>query len=269
MRNRDLKLSIFYDHIISMSEQMGISVRTAAKMVRDLGIQYIDVNSRFLLNDDSKFWENIKGSGLKIGCICHECDLSELKQYDSEFQIIDISNELGVAEVLILPGLLSDGHTEEKTENMICGINSLCEYAAHKSVTLCIETYDNSASPLSGEGVILFLDKCGLLKCIFDTGNFAFWDESETDYIQKLRNKVVHVHLKDRSLTQNNKEQPIITVSGRELYPCAVGTGIIQMKQIIDKLQDIGYDGIYSIEHYGAEDMYEYIKKSVDWLDSH
>ncbi|MBR6403074.1 MAG: sugar phosphate isomerase/epimerase [Eubacterium sp.] len=262
------KISIFYDHIVSMAEQKNISIKEAAKTVRTMGVEYVDLNSRFLLSDYSQTMNILDDSGLKIGCICHECNLNKEGDYDKEYQIIDISNDLEVKEVLILPGLLSDDIKDNQIHKMIQGINILCKYAQDKNVTVEIETFDNSMSPLSGEGVILFLEQCESLKCVFDTGNFAFWDEDEMEYIQKLKNKVHHVHLKDRSMLQNKNEAPTISVSGRKLYPCAVGSGSIHIQEIIDVLKTIGYEGIYSIEHYGAEDMYEYIEKSVTWLKS-
>ena len=42
--------------------------------------------------------------------------------------------------------------------------------------------------------------------------------------------------------------------------------GIIKIREIVEILQSIGFDGFYSIEHYGAEDMFDYMQKSVDWL---
>ena len=266
MKNRELKLSIFYDHIITGAEQRGISKIKAAEMVKDMGINFVDINSKFLIGSDQDSIEYLNNSGLKIGCICHECNLSSESNYNSEIAIIDMASELDVKEILILLGLLQEDSKEEQIDNMIQGINEICKYAQTKNVTLGIETYDNAGSPLSGNGVVSFLNRCEALKCVFDTGNFAFWDEDEIEYAKILSDKVMHVHLKDRALVQHNSEQAVCSVKGRKLYPSSVGDGIIKIREIIEILKSIGFDGFYSIEHYGAEDMFDYMQKSVDWI---
>ena len=39
------------------------------------------------------------------------------------------------------------------------------------------------------------------------------------------------------------------------------------MKEIIASLEARGYDGIYTIEHFGAEDQLMYIKRSAEFLE--
>ena len=50
------------------------------------------------------------------------------------------------------------------------------------------------------------------------------------------------------------------------MYPAAVGCGDIKMSEIISELESGGYGGIYVIEHFGAENQLEYMKKSADFL---
>ena len=96
-----------------------------------------------------------------------------------------------------------------------------------------IETYDNAGSPLSGNGVVSFLNRCEALKCVFDTGNFAFWDEDEIEYAKILSDKVMHVHLKDRD------------ESGKNVVP---GRGKVNFEPIMKALYEMQYTGLLITE---------------------
>lgn len=44
----------------------------------------------------------------------------------------------------------------------------------------------------------------------------------------------------------------------------ALGVGIVPCRQILDQLMNTGYDGWFCIEGYGAKDMKEHLKISVE-----
>ena len=118
------------------------------------------------------------------------------------------------------------------------------------------------------EGVRRFLDGCPALSCAFDTGNFRFANQAVGDAYQLLGDRIGHVHLKDRSYTQHNGEGAKTALDGVNLYPAPVGGGDLPLEDILAQLKRDGYDGIYTIEHYGANHALEYLKDSVAWVQA-
>jgi len=50
------------------------------------------------------------------------------------------------------------------------------------------------------------------------------------------------------------------------MYPVSVGAGCIHMRELIEGLKSLGYDGILSIEHFDSPDQLGDIQHSAEWL---
>ncbi len=263
-----MRLSVFYDHIVDVHKQKNISICDAAKIVRDMGICYVEMNSVNLLERYHETMNILNNSNLEISCICHFCNFEADPDVTQAIKILDIAAENGVKNVLFIPGNIScEEKREYEIKQMINCLKLLGEYGVSKNITICLEDFDAGTSPLSGKGLLRFLQECKQVQCAFDTGNFLFWEEDVFQYFELLKDKIAHVHLKDRSYIEAPGENPMITIGGDKYYSSPVGSGVIRMEDILTKLKLIKYDGIYAIEHYGAQNQLEYIKKSVDWLN--
>ena len=158
---------------------------------------------------------------------------------------------------------------EAQTAQMVGCVEELAGLALDYGVSLVMEEYDNELSPIATmEGVRRFLDGCPALSCAFDTGNFRFANQAVGDAYQLLRDRIGHVHLKDRSYTQHNGEDAKTALDGVNLYPAPVGGGDLPLEDILTQLKRDGYDGIYTIEYYGANHALEYLKDSVAWVQA-
>ncbi|WP_067621020.1 sugar phosphate isomerase/epimerase family protein [Alicyclobacillus acidiphilus] len=69
-----------------------------------------------------------------------------------------------------------------------------------------------------------------------DTGWFATHGYDAARATRELRDVLIHVHLKD-----------ILAVGGHDT--CALGDGIVDIRGVMQALQDMDYDGIITIEH--------------------
>lgn len=262
-------ISTFYDHLLSVASQKNRELSEVLQDAYKLGIKYVDINSRYLSEDSLQTERLIMNSGIKIGCICHECNINDEEKVNAACRIVDKAEVLGVGEILLIPGFISENdNASDVIAEMIKYVNQVCDYASKKNITVCIEVYDDKRSPLSGEGLMYFGKNCEKLKFIFDTGNNAFWGEDAKEYYGLMKSRIVHVHLKDRAYEQNNGEYPVISVNGTKLYPCAVGYGQMDLAGTLDNLKNDNYSGILSIEHYGANDTWKYLCDSVKWLSS-
>ncbi|MDE7195252.1 MAG: TIM barrel protein, partial [Oscillospiraceae bacterium] len=83
-----------------------------------------------------------------------------------------------------------------------------------------------------------------------------------------LKDKVAHVHLKDRSrdASRFNGENGKPDLSGEMMYPCELGGGYIGIGELVKRLIKDGYSGSFSIEHFGALNQLEYARKSVEYI---
>ena len=151
----------------------------------------------------------------------------------------------------------------------------MVEAAREYGVTVTIEDYDNAASPCSTSmGLWFFLQNVEGLGFTFDTGNFAYSMEDAMDGLHLLGPWVCHVHLKDRSrdaaFANAKDDNWLADLSGERMYPCPVGEGWLGLDELTRTLIQGGYKGSFSVEHFGAADQLEALRRSAEhvlsWL---
>ena len=87
------------------------------------------------------------------------------------------------------------------------------------------------------------------------------------EVLTEFLGKIGHVHCKDRTFEVKKGETPKATVKGREMYSSPVGSGCIQMKEIVEKILASGYDDYFAIEHFGSCQQLQDIETSAAWLN--
>ena len=243
------KIATFYDHIVDISRQENMFVVDALKLARELGVEAVEASANNILGREDEFGQEIAMADMEISAIpayFHFERDTDVKRQAAP--ILEAAQFLGAPRLLVIPGFWE---------------------ALDYGVSLVMEEYDNELSPIATmEGVRRFLDGCPTLSCAFDTGNFRFANQAVGDAYQLLRDRIGHVHLKDRSYTQRNGESAKTALDGVNLYPAPVGGGDLPLEDILTQLKRDGYDGIYTIEHYGANHALEYLKDSVAWVQA-
>ena len=76
----------------------------------------------------------------------------------------------------------------------------------------------------------------------FDIGNFTFAHEDPLEAYETLKDRVRHVHLKDRTSLDN-------------MTPVPAGTGCSKIQTVLEKMEDADYDGWYTVEIFGSRQM--------------
>ncbi len=268
-----MNLSVFYHHAAEAAQQKGKSIEQILSYVKKLGIDYVEVDLNDLLNS-ADLCEKLEKNSLKISSVYCFYNFGASTECTDGFSHIDRVSETGCDKIMLIPGFFSGADKSVKQtqlDNMVNAMYKMCDYAAGKGLTPTIEDFDDVNSPIAtAEGMLYFLDRIPQLKVTFDTGNFMYSERSETEAFNLLKDKIVHVHCKDRSLDSNSGGEAKATVASRIMYPSPVGSGCIKMQKIVSSLKHNGYDGIYTIEHFGTENQLDYIEKSVkklkEWL---
>ncbi len=269
------KLATFYDHIKDISAQEGLSLADAMTKARALGIEQLEISQNNLIGREDEVGRELAYAGLGISSIPAYFDFGRDIDVDKQSEpILEAARYLGADKLLVIPGFFAPEDSPEarecQTEQMISCINRLADKAAGYGVSLVMEDYDNALAPFStAAGVRRFLDGCPGLSCCFDTGNFRFAGEDELAAYEILRDRIGHVHLKDRAYAGAPETAVLTAADGQSLYPAPVGGGNLRINEILSRLARDNYSGAYTIEHYGAPSMLDYLQQSAAWVSAH
>lgn len=263
-----MKLSVFYHHICEAAQQSGKTVSEVIDIAKSLGINYLEFDIADLKNDETAVL--LSDSGMKISSVYGFYDFANSDDLGGAFYHCDRAAELGSEKIMLIPGFYSANDKsvmENEREKMIFAMKKVCEYAHEKGLTPTIEDFDDFLSPIStSERMLDFVNEIPYLKVTFDTGNFMYSAESENYAFERLRQYIVHVHCKDRSMTPDERCEMKCAVDGTEMYACSTGDGCAAVAHIVKELVKDGYDGIFTIEHFGAYDQLMFMKKSAENL---
>ena len=117
---------------------------------------------------------------------------------------------------------------------------------------MLVEDFDNRRSLCyNAELLDTLFTVSPTLGLVFDTGNFLFCGQDVEECLVHFRDKVGHVHLKDR-------------VSPSDMTCTPAGTGCIPIAKIVASLDSSGYEGWFTVEQFGSRDMLSDSKTAYD-----
>ncbi len=94
-----------------------------------------------------------------------------------------------------------------------------------------------------------------------DTGNTFIAGQDPVPFVEKFKNRITHVHIKD--VTKELAEAARGGVTGIAMSQSAIGEGVNaeNIEKCVKILLDNGYDGVFSLECEGAV-----LEKSLNWF---
>lgn len=284
-----IRLSVFFDHILQAEEQTGKHIPELLAEVKKAGISAVEINCTYLL-EHSATLEMLETAGLQVSCIYEFYALERGRETEKARRHIEIARKTKAGKILIVPGFFSVETEEfvncvpdrekvwdylshsEKAQRMADGLREIVEMAGSRNIadtpiTVVIEDFDDRNSPIACvSGMQWFAKQVPGLCFTFDTGNFIIHGENIFAAWEELKDKVVHVHCKDRKISSDKplQTQKNATPDIKECYlPAAVGEGCIPIKELVYKMKEYGYRGYLAIEHFDAADQEAYMQKSV------
>ena len=241
------RISIFFDHVAEMSRQQHISLRDAAQLTRQLGYEGIDVR----VNMPDRQLRMLDSLGFQHACAIADINLIHSDQPEAMRQALDFVHRYGYQRLLLIPGLLPRDASPELADSVCERIAQFALMASREGVEILLEDYDNPRSPCYNTASLdHLLAASPHLGHVLDTGNFPYCGEDPLTALRHFRQRIRHVHLKDRRAFRDGASLPI-------------GTGIIPLQAVISELIHSGYDGWFTIEHFGAPSMLDYAKESI------
>ena len=233
------KISIFCDHIWTAAHQEGLSFTEAASLFREIGYEGADV--RVLQKPEEIHILDSLGFG--HACAIADIDYGAGEQPEMEEIALNFVKEYGYDRLLLVPGLMAEGSTPEERDAARQRIAAFTGKAAAQGVRVMIEDYDNPRSLcFNTVRIVSLLTLSENMEVVFDTGNFLFAGDDVMESYPHFRERIGHVHLKDR-------------VSPDDMHCVPAGSGCIPMEEIVHDLVATGYDGWLTVEQYGSRQM--------------
>ena len=233
------KISIFCDHIWTVARQEGISFREAAAKVREIGYAGADV--RVLQNPEEL--RILDSLGFGHACAIADIDYGAGEQPEMEALALAFLETYGYDRLLLVTGLMPEGSTLEERDAARQRIAAFAKRVTDKGFCIMVEDYDNPRSLCYNMAGLdsLFALAPGLGH-VFDTGNYLFAGDDALVAYDQFRDRIGHVHLKDR-------------VAPDDMRCVPAGSGCIPIAEIVHKLLASGYDGWLTVEQYGSRQM--------------
>lgn len=268
-----MKISVFYNHIITASKQAGLPVPEVLSRAREWGIQAVELDLDEVQPSRGAMKNQLEQAGISVASMYAFFDFGNAPDVQPGLDFIDTAEYLGADKVLVIPGFIEESAGDElrnsSLQRMVAALREMCEYAESKGMVITLEDFDDSRAPFStSEELLWFMDKVPKLGCTFDTGNFIYQGEDALEAFGKLESRIVHVHCKDRSLEEHPVKTPKISTNGTKLFPASVGSGCIPIQEILERLKAIGYKDTVAIEHFDAADQLGYMQLSAEWLQA-
>lgn len=267
-----MKISVFYEHILEAAQQTSKSILEVCRLAVSYGISGVEIENTRLLNKEENAASILKQANLEVSCIYGFFDFSHESDIRDGLQMVDLAKEVNAKKIMLIPGFVKGIEKlpfiyNRKLDKMVSALNTVSEYAKENGIMLVLEDFDDKIAPYcNAKGLKYFLDHVKGIACAFDTGNFLYSEEDSYEVLPMFIHKIGHVHCKDRSLKKKEGENYKKTVKGREMYSCAVGSGCIKMKEIVEEILKSGYDDYFAIEHFGSLCQLEDMEKSAKWL---
>ncbi|NLF93084.1 MAG: sugar phosphate isomerase/epimerase [Oligosphaeraceae bacterium] len=198
-------------------------------------------------------------------------DLLKGSDGNLEAEIQRLKGEVDIAAILGVPGMRHDatggfppgwqGPTsfEAALPRLAQGCRAVTEYAAGKGIRTMIENHGYFCQDsIRVEQLVTAVNhpNFGLL---IDVGNFACADDDSALAVGRLKNYAFHCHAKDFHLKSGQTVFPgrgwNMTRNGNWWRGAIIGHGNIPVAQCVRTLVRNGYDGVFSVEFEGMEDV--------------
>jgi sugar phosphate isomerase/epimerase len=124
-------------------------------------------------------------------------------------------------------------------------LRPILECCADNGVYLGVEPHGPYTAHKQSMLRILGLYDSPWLKVNFDTGNSYLAGEDPYEFLDAVKEKVVHVHAKDISIAQSDAERGKVVGTA---VGCACGSGVIDWRRVVEILETVNYCGVLSAE---------------------
>lgn len=171
---------------------------------------------------------------------------------------VDTAAALGTDVLMLVPQAYEgiEQYTPEKIRaRMSEHWKPIVEYAKEKGLRAMVEdTPDMKLHLCKAADVLEVLDMVPGLELVYDTANMTLAGEDPFEYLQKFIGRIGYVHLKDYRPTPPGSVLAECGEDGTKMSVAPVGTGLIDIRGIVEALKKSGYAGGMTMEFIVDDD---------------
>lgn len=251
-----LRLSIFAHHIEEGARQTGIPFEEAAKKVKAMGYDGVDVSDEI----SSDHLATLKKSGFEVACVAWMTRFDLGYDESAAERVVRMAETNRCPRVLCVPcwqtGAIEPTNAALRAE-IIARTERFACFAKSRGITVMVEDFDAPHSPTKDfSNLADFLEKAPTVNFALDTGNFAPAGEKPMPAFRRFAGRIRHFHFKDR-----DPKDPCVSV--------AVGTGSIgrgDWRTMLLEPRSWPYDGWYTAEFFGVVDYLSCAEASAKFI---
>lgn len=237
-----------------------LTVRQVLQVAADTGVPWVDL--RWVSPKSiPEYRAAMEATGVKVCCYISGISfLGKEKAIRAALEKeMSIANALDAKLFMIVPyDVFLDCRKARKLgrtavrERMVRYFRLAVELGKERGLEVCFETTPDDVICLSGtEDCRYVLDRVPGLGLVFDTANMLPHGDETLSAYEALKDRIIHVHLKDVALTDEKPGlfQREVAADGRLMKATAFGGGVIPVKEVYDRMCADGYTGTFAIEY--------------------
>ena len=269
-----MKIGTFLLHLEQIQQRYQLeSLETVLVSNYVRGIQCVDgdtkVYDRMDLSELKKILEErgIETSSIYHCTICDEITGAgrERLKDDLKYQLERCAfMETGI--LMPVPSCSAEMTLQDRPKLMLEYFATAAELAQSYGIKAAAENYSRRESRFTSVAEVgVYLEQLPQLGYVLDTGNFWFTGANVMEACDQYLDRVVHVHMKDmKEMTVD----PVRVLEGRGFDSTASGEGDLPLREIVERLKKIRYDGTLSIEISSPLRLAEKMETSIGNIKS-
>jgi len=238
------------------------SFEWGVKKAAELGYEYVEpmvhwgrevlseggyFHSVSMLDDPNRIQRACREAGIKLSGLSAHCPLCK-PEISTEYlkQAIRYAAECGAPVINTDEGPKPDWTTEEEDHVLMRYVLAeAAKVAEPRGIQIGLEPHQQYSKTPDGLDRIYGLVDSPAIGINFDTGNSYLSGQDPIVWLQRVADRLIHLHAKDISVQQSDSERG--KVSGTPVG-CACGEGVIDWAKVIEICRALPKDIVFSVE---------------------
>jgi sugar phosphate isomerase/epimerase len=234
----------------------------AVKAAAEMGYQYFEPMVHFgrelmseagyfhtvsMFDDPYRIKEACDQAGLKISGLQSHGPLGRPDVHGEYLKLaIRVAAEIGVPVINTDEGIKAKWTTEEEDFALIkYTLQEAAFIAERRGVKIGLEPHAQYSRHPDGLDRLYHLVKSPAIGINFDTGNAYLCGHDVYAWLERVAERLVHLHAKDISVAHSDAERGKVTGTP---VGCACGDGVVDWKRVIDIVKTCPVDIVFSVE---------------------
>lgn len=273
-----MELGCFYGHIADAVKEKGISLDEALSLAAAHGIKGLDVCSDYLEDMcPEDFQKMIAAHGMHAASVhgYFPCGVRTPMEYQASLDkmksVMHLAKRAGSARFMPVPQPSESYLPEEDAqwrEEMRRLLGDVIRYGKEIGLKVVVENFSLHEVPYTTfDDMDYLLAQNPDMDFTLDIGNFPLAGFDELEAARHFLSRIGYVHLKDLVVVENPEHPEMLLLRGGKYYDSLeIGGGFLKNKEVIEFLQEKGYDGSVIIEVNCGPNVFDRTLQSACYL---